>query len=156
LKKSRHKGRLRGKREHEASISKAPTREPPQQREQNAVGEGFKENIKRQGIKHVHITRFSSYPFQTTHLFKTRAYENTPFEECNQRWLGFRDSEAQLHLYPCKQNPSSVWREACGGGSCGFCDALPQQHAYGLWSSQLLASMCDNMMFVEGCYKCLQ
>lgn len=104
----------------------------------------------------MYTSRFSSYLFQTTHLFKTTAYENTPFEECNQRWLGSRDSEAPLHLSPCKQNPSSAWREASGGGSCDFREALPRQHAGALWSSQLLAPMCDYMMFVESCYKCLQ
>lgn len=68
----------------------------------------------------MYISRFSSYLFQTTHLFKTTAYENTPFEECNQRWLDSRDSKAPLHLPPCKQNPSSAWREAGGSGSCDF------------------------------------
>lgn len=60
----------------------------------------------------MYTSRFSSYRSQTTQMFKTTAYENTPFEECNQRWLGSRDSEAPLHLSPCKQNPSSAWREA--------------------------------------------
>lgn len=77
----------------------------------------------------MYTSHSSSYLFQTTHLFKTTAYENTPFEECNQRWLGSRDSEASLHLPPSKQNPSSAWREAGGGGSCDFHEALPQPHA---------------------------
>ena len=102
----------------------------------------------------MYTSRFSSYLFQTTHLFKTTAYENTPFEECNQRWLGSRDSEAPLHL----SQTESFFRVAGGGWwwQLRFHKALPQQHAHALWGSQLLAPMCDNMMFVESCYKCLQ
>lgn len=70
----------------------------------------------------MYTSRFSSYLFQTTHLFKTTPSENAPFEECNQRWLGSRDRVAPLHLSLRKQNPSSVWRKAgdSDGGSCDF------------------------------------
>lgn len=120
------------------------------------VGKRLRENIKK-----------ASYNACTRHAValicskqhicsKQQHMKNTPLEECNQRWLGFRDREAPLHLSPCKQNPSSAWRVARRRWQLRFREALPQPHAHALWSSQLLAPMCDNMMFVESCYKCLQ
>lgn len=65
----------------------------------------------------MYTSRFGSYPFQKTQMLKTTAYENTPFEECNQRCLGSCDSEAPLLLSPRKQNPSSAWREAAAAAA---------------------------------------
>lgn len=56
-------------------------------------------------------SRWSSYLFQTTRLFPTIAYENTAFEESNQKWLGSRDSRTPLHLWQTE----SFFRMAGGG-----------------------------------------
>lgn len=90
--------------------------------------------------------------YRTTHLFTTTAYENTPFEECNQRCLGSRDSRACLHL---AVQTKSFFR-AAGGRQPRFRKAPPRRRAHALQSSQLPAPMCDNMMFVESRYECLQ
>ncbi|CAJ1086330.1 Hypothetical predicted protein [Xyrichtys novacula] len=105
----------------------------------------------------MYTSRFSSYLVQTAHLFKTTTYENTLFEECNQRWLGCRDSKASPSSLSTQTEPffrvvggGRRWQLRFWRGPCLY------NTPHALWSSQLLAPMCENMMFVEGCYKCFQ
>lgn len=115
------------------------------------VGQKEKGNAIKKQVSHLHMARGCLLSVRNSTSVQNKPIKKRRLKKCNQKCLGCRDSkpafififsaqtEAFFHLTGDKEGTILQMREG----------------THALWRSQFFSPMCENMMFVESCYKCL-